>query len=616
MDSSILEPSQPIASDEDAMAAVRDLTDSIKALIKLIDQENERRDPSRVREQIRQSDPILSAINEEIQKGRPKHAPTSKPVHLMSAEEIDAENEAYMAEYADFWKEHKSTPAERQTMENAYEAAFDQFPTIYRTLGWHGNDDILFDARVLSRYRDTLLEGLFAIEPHRMNRIFGPLDTSRAAFEYSRLPRLLSILVRMEARRNDALECRDGVCVDCRYFDADQTLRVLTEVGRTLRLCRLGGPNEMTLQELLDRCYTRRILAQSAVNEPAILWYQFHLVYDCLTALEFKSQFRAIRDPLPLTFYLRHKDEPIYKIFEMVESHRSVMKSIEPVKELPLDEASSPTFAAETFTIHYLQDFGGLNIEWTDCLDDHLRIFAGRNAIRVFAHPTFFYNGRDLQKKDYLDPIYNELSKTYALLFRPSSNGGLRQLRKVNKSEEVPWPGRRIEVSERLGTKTKLPGTFEIDVRRPSVKRILENFHRCSLPPTIQAAFDIAGSAASIKGIGSFDQNKITATSMREIHSRAPYYPEDIKFMITSIFQHDVRPNQAFLHYEYFGPRLRKLKTYLDAQQPKTLKQLWVDRRDARAWWTLWGGAFLLLMFLVLSAMSAAFLAAIARRHG
>ncbi|RAH86145.1 hypothetical protein BO86DRAFT_139826 [Aspergillus japonicus CBS 114.51] len=615
MDSSILEPSQPVASDEVAMAAVRDLTDSIKALIKLIDQANERRDPSRVREQARQNDPILSALNEEIQNGRPKHAPPSKPVQLMSPEEIDAENEANMAEYTDFWKEHKSTPAERQTMESAYEAAFDQFPTIYRTLGWHGNDDILFDAKVLSRYRDTLLEGLFAIEPHRMNRIFGPLDTSRAAFEYSRLPRLLSILVRMEARRNDALECRDGVCVDCRYFDADQTLRVLIEVGRTLRLSRLGGPNEMTLQELLDRCYARHILSQPAPDKPEILWYQHHLVYDCLTALEFESQFREIRDPLSLTFYLRHKDEPIYKIFEMVKSHRSVMISIEPVKELPLDEASSPTFAADTFTVQYLQDFGGLNIEWTDCLDDHLKIFAGRNAIRVFAHPTFFYNGRDLQKKDYLDPIYNELSQTYALLFRPSSNGGLGQLRKVNKSEEVPWPARRIEVSERLGTKTTLPGTFEIDVRRPSVKRILENFHRCSLPPTIQAAFDIAGSAARIKGVGSFDQNKITPKSMQEIHSRAPYYPEDIKFMITSIFQHDVRPNQAFLHYEYFGPRLRRLKTYLDTQQPKTLKQLWVDRRDARAWWTFWGGAFLLL-FLVLSAMSAAFLAAVARRHG
>ncbi|RAH43121.1 uncharacterized protein BO95DRAFT_455358 [Aspergillus brunneoviolaceus CBS 621.78] len=546
MDSSVPEPRQPVASDGDTIAAVRDLTDSIKALSKLIDQENDRREPSR----------------------------------LMSPEEIDAENEAYMAKYTDLWKKHESTPAERQTMQNAYEAAFDRFPTIYRTLGWHGNDDILFDAKVLSRYRDTLLEGLFAIEPYRMNRIFGPLDRSKAAFEYSRLPRLLSILIRIEARRNDALECRDGVCVDCRYFDADQTLRVLIEVGRALRLSRLDGPNEMTLQELLDRCYARRLLSQPAVDEPEILWYQFHLVYDCLTAVEFESQFREIRDPLTLTFYLRHKDKPVYKVFEMVKSHRSVMTGIEP---------------------------GGLSIEWTDCLDDHLRIFAGRNAIRIFAHPTFFYNGRGLQNKDYHEPIYIELSQTYALLFRPSSNGGLRQLRKVNKSEEVTWLGRRIEVSERFRSQTKLPGTLEIDMTRPSVKRIMENFHRCSLPSTVQAAFDIDNPPTSIKGVSSFDQYKITVTPMREIHSHAPYHPEDIRFMITSIFQHD--------HYEYFGPRLRKLKTYLDTQQPKTMKQLWVDRRDARMWWTFWGSAFFLFMFLVLCAISAAFQAAIAQRH-
>ncbi|RAH64680.1 uncharacterized protein BO66DRAFT_415691 [Aspergillus aculeatinus CBS 121060] len=590
MDSSVPEPRQPVTSDGDTIAAVRDLTDSIKSLIKLIDQENDRRDPSRARELARQNDPILSALNEEIQIGRPKHAPSSTPVQLMSPEEIDAENEAYMAKYTDHWKKHESTPAERQTMQNAYEAAFDRFPTIYRTLGWHGNDDILFDAKVLSRYRDTLLEGLFAIEPYGMNRIF--------------------------ARRNDALECRDGVCVDCRYFDADQTLRVLIEVGRALRLSRLGGPNEMILQELLDLCYARRLLSQPAVDEPEILWYQFHLVYDCLTAVEFESQFRGNRDPLTLTFYLRHKDKPVYKIFEMVKSHRSVMTGIEPVKELLLEEASSPTFAAETLTARYLQDFGGLSIEWTDCLDDHLRIFAGRNAIRIFAHPTFFYNGRGLQSKDHHEPIYIELSQTYALLFRPSSNGGVRQLRKINKSEEVTWLGRKIEVSERLGSQTNIPETFDIDARRPSVKRIMENFHRCSLPPSVQAAFDIANPPTSIKGVSSFDQNKTTVTPMREIHSHAPYHPEDIRFMITSIFQHDVSPKEAFLHYEYFGPRLRKLKTYLDTQQPKTLKQLWVDRRDARVWWTFWGGAFFLLMSGVFCAISAAFLAAIAQRHG
>ncbi|RAL13324.1 uncharacterized protein BO97DRAFT_469716 [Aspergillus homomorphus CBS 101889] len=539
MDPSVSPPSHPVASDQVTMAAaVQNLAASIKTLITLIDQESDRRDPQRDRDRARQNDPILNALNEEIESGRPETLPASSTVQLMPDEEIDAKNKAHMSKYTAWWEECESTSVEKQAMETAYVIAFDRFPTIYRVLGWHGNEDILFTGDVLSRYRDSLLEGLFAIEPYRMKRIFGPLEPSRAAFESSRLPRLLSILVHLEARRNDALECRDGKCVDCRYFDADQTLRGLIEVGRTSRLSRIDGPNEMTLQQILDRCYARRILSHPCPDEPGILWYQFHL-------------FREVRDPLSLTFYLRYKDEPIHKFFEMVKSHNSVMNGIEPFKELPLDESTSPTFSPETFSVQYLQDFGGLKTEWTDCLDDHLKIFPERNAIRIFAQSPFFYNGRDLQRKDYLGPIYAELSQTYALLFRPSSKKGLRQLHQANRFEDI-----------------------------------LENFYRCSLPPAIQAAFNIANPSSSIQGIGSFDQNKVTPTSMREIHTIAPYYPEDIKFM-------------AFLRFEYFEPRLRRLKTYLDIQQPQTLKHLW----------TSWGSAFFCIIFLVLSAASAALLA-------
>ncbi|CAK38028.1 hypothetical protein CBS63078_6717 [Aspergillus niger] len=609
MDESKPEQDNSATSDQSTLAAMQDLTVSIQSLVSLLRQESERRELQVNPKKAKDNDPILNALGEEIAAGRATHIPEGSPVQLMSQEEIDEKNEAHREKYTAFWKDLPSSPTDMQTTEDAYQWAFDLYPQIYHSLGWHKNEDLLFAANILSKHRDDLLEALFAVEAYRRQQLDGPLEPSRAAFEYSRLPRLLLILVRLEARRNDARECRNGACVDCRYFDADQTLQVLIEVGRTLRHDKHWRANGTTLQELLHRCYARRILSQPNADNPDILRYQFHLIYDCLDALNFTSRFREIRDALCLTFYTRYQTEPIHKIFDMVQRHRSSLKGIEEFKELPLEESPGPTFFPETLTVQHLQNFGDLRIEWTDNLDDHLKIFTGRNALRVFAHPTFFYNCQDLVERDYIEPMYLELSRTYALLFRPSSRPALRLLREATRSDEITWLGRKIDLSlHRPGMEQGTGKSFDIDLAKPSTTRILENFHRCSVPPSIQAAFNVDSPFVNIKDTSSFNQHKFTSSSMGQIHSLVPFYPEDITFMITSIFQHEFHANEPFITYEYFGPRLRRLKTYLDNQQPTTLKQLWFDRRDAREWWTFWGGAFFLVVFAVLAAVNVRFL--------
>ena len=74
----------------------------------------------------------------------------------------------------------------------------------------------------------------------------------------------------------------------------------------------------------------------------------------------------------------------------------------------------------------------------------------------------------------------------------------------------------------------------------------------------------------------------------------APDYPEDITFMMISVFESEFQPFESFQLFQYFGPRLRQLKTYLDSRQPQTLLQLWRDGRDARSWWIFW--AFMLFV--------------------
>ncbi|GAQ35546.1 hypothetical protein AtubIFM56815_002798 [Aspergillus tubingensis] len=610
MDESRPEQDHSTTSDQSTLAAMQNLTASIQSLVRLLHQESERRECQVKSKNVKDSDPVLKALSEEIAAGRPTHIPKENPVELMSQEEIDEKNDSYREKYTAFWKDLPSPPADIETTDNAYQWAFDLYSQIYHSLGWHKNEDILFTADILSKHRDDLLEALFAVEAYRRKQFDCPLEPSRAAFEYSRLPRLLLILARLEARRNDGLECRNGACVDCRYFGADQTLQVLIEVGRTVHHDKYWSANDTTLQELLHSCYARRILSQPNADKPDVLRYQFHLIYDCLGALDFTSRFLEVRDALCLTFYTRYQREPIHKIFDMEKCHRSSMKGIEDFKELPLEEFPGPTFSPDTLTVQYLQDFGGLRIEWTDNLDDHLKIFTGRNALRIFAHPTFFYNCRDLVRRDYIEPLHIELSRTYALLFRPSSRPALRLLQEATKSNEITWLGRKIDPSShRSGMEQGTSKSFDVDLAKPSTTRILENFHRCSLPPSIQAAYNVANPFASIKDTSFFNQHKFTTSSMRQIHALAPYYPEDIMFMIMSIFQNGFHSNEAFIDYEYFGPRLRRLKTYLDNQQPTTLKQLWFDRRDARAWWTFWGGAFFLIVFVVLAALNVRLLA-------
>lgn len=119
---------------------------------------------------------------------------------------------------------------------------------------------------------------------------------------------------------------------------------------------------------------------------------------------------------------------------------------------------------------------------------------------------------------------------------------------------------------------------------------ILANFYRCSLPPSLQAAFDIADPSSSIrKSHGDWNQNRVTSTSMRRVvvlldHLAAPSHyscPEDVALMILSVFETDFQHDEAFRRFPYFGPRLRQLKTYLDSHRPHTLLQLWRDGRPS-----------------------------------
>lgn len=73
---------------------------------------------------------------------------------------------------------------------------------------------------------------------------------------------------------------------------------------------------------------------------------------------------------------------------------------------------------------------------------------------------------------------------------------------------------------------------------------------------------------------------KVTAVSIQRFPGNGPHYPEDIALIIISVFEKEIQLPEIFQLFPYFGPRFRQLKTYLDAQQPRTFLQFWRDERD------------------------------------
>ncbi len=216
-----------------------------------------------------------------------------------------------------------------------------------------------------------------------------------------------------------------------------------------------------------------------------------------------------------------------------------------------------------------------------------------------------------------MEPTYYELSLTYALLFRPTSFRNLRRLGQyvdAGKDQQVPWNNcvrfngnrrhRFTRAKEEANNNLKI---LDINpIKSPTNGILSESFYRCSLPPSIQVALNIANPSRAVKGISQRrDQYRVTSTSMRQMLELAPNYPEDLKFMIISVMETDFADMEAFLRFPYFAPRLRRLKTYLDSRQPNTLRELWYDRRDYQAWCIFWASGFfgvcvLLLMLAIL----------------
>ena len=107
---------------------------------------------------------------------------------------------------------------------------------------------------------------------------------------------------------------------------------------------------------------------------------------------------------------------------------------------------------------------------------------------------------------------------------------------------------------------------------------------------------------AAILGHNVGKEPEVMDITMKDLLPRDPPCIEDLVFHIQGILAYPPSAFENYSGYQYFGDRLRELKTYMDSRKPRSLSQLWKDSRDSLQWWTFWavifvGGASLFLAF-------------------
>ncbi|KAK4941379.1 hypothetical protein LTR10_018648 [Elasticomyces elasticus] len=315
--------------------------------------------------------------------------------------------------------------------------------------------------------------------------------------------------------------------------------------------------DHVTVGQVLDQCYRYRILERP--DEQDIEAYREH-VGDLIVALRLMN----LWSPIPV--YQRPEIGSVSWARSMKMStlcHRLHKYDFYGQRSPRCQDSS---FRSYEMSLELLRNVGKLRIEWTEFLDDHLRLDVGKVTLKVFwfgftiqASPIF-HMGCQQYNKNYdfchqydlfRSPIFDELSDTYSLLFRS---------------------------------------------RRDAYKENIREYGLLPVPQWLRVCYgDEKGTLSE----------RIARDMSWFLHPKRPRV-SDIEYHLQNADKR-LLPTQLFERYRIWGDRLRELKAYMDSQKPGGIRGLWADKRDSGQWYTFWavliiGGLGLLISFLGLVA--------------
>ena len=166
-----------------------------------------------------------------------------------------------------------------------------------------------------------------------------------------------------------------------------------------------------TLHELHKRCKHKELLTDWAGNRIVRLVFAKK---SCIYLTQQDSEMIYILEIIFAINRAKHTNWPLTRSISDKESHQFILDFLDYFyldcgsTEEKLEQASEQAFAASDLNFKTLKSLGGLHIEWTDFIGDHLRLSLNTKSIKLFWDVSlldqsllFWYNAQNLKRSMY-----------------------------------------------------------------------------------------------------------------------------------------------------------------------------------------------------------------------
>ena len=392
---------------------------------------------------------------------------------------------------------------------------------------------------------------------------------------------------------------------------------------------------KFTLNELHRRCYNNGLFKDWEGNKILRISFDPRQGERGTGTTDRQAEILYILETIFSINKARRRGWPLRRPLDQTEGEEFILDFLRkfdvPDCEDGLEQTSDQVFTPRDLNLKTLKRLGGLRVEWTDCIKDHLRLSMASRTITLFWDVSlldqsllFWYNLPSLNNMgDELDSspphrenessshVLYELRSTYRLLFHNTEADQFVTTETCAVRKNSSYLGIRIH-------------DLRIDLNRTRARRVLKHLLNAPLPSKI--ARDNADDTylhqphrvrwwaldRVLKFFANLHTNPSPKNTISAFLATGPPYPLDLCWHLENILTPypqllgESETMRSFTHFPRFGTRLRQLKFYMDNQKPSGWYQMWKDKRDRAQHVTFWAVLIFGSVSIVLALFSVA----------
>lgn len=391
---------------------------------------------------------------------------------------------------------------------------------------------------------------------------------------------------------------------------------------------------QFTLNELHHRCHKKELIKDWEGNNI------FRLVFDSASSnriTERQAELMYILEAIFAINRARRKNWPLRRLTSEEESQMFILDFLglfdDPDPQNHLEQSSGQVFAAHDLNLQTLMSLGGLQIVWSDCIDDHLRLATSSRTLTLFWNVSlldqsllFWYNAHSL--KNFADSMDSHHPKNIT----DSNVHALYELRNTYRLLFLNMKAKQFTTTETCAVKNAtsrlgiMIHDLRVDIKSSRARNILKHFLNTPIPEILtRGGPDVAKPPQrrvwwpidrALNRLHSLTHRNPPLSTIATHLASGPPYSLDLCWHLENI----LLPYPALLgesdsmrsssHFPRFGSRLREIKFYMDNQRPSGWYQIWKDKRDRVQYVTFWAvlvfGTISIILALISIAVSSA----------